>query len=237
MSKYYEKTKSNYSRDIDHLVTFNKNGLWIKENLKNKQRIISAAKPNGLNLIDVTIFHLDENSNLIEKIKSEEVNISENNWILKNVSIFKPENGLLQEKKIEVHKIKSIYNYEKINSLFKNFDTMSFLDLIVNYKQLINNGYNKIFLNQSLHSMLSLPFFLFLMTALASTLTLNTLKRSDNLKFIIVGLLITVMIFYFKDLSLALGQTDRIPLILAVWAPVIALSFFTFIGVLQINEK
>ena len=31
MSKYYEKTKSNYSRDIDHLVSFNKNGLWIKK--------------------------------------------------------------------------------------------------------------------------------------------------------------------------------------------------------------
>ena len=29
--KYYEKTKSSYARDIDHLVTFNKNGLWIKE--------------------------------------------------------------------------------------------------------------------------------------------------------------------------------------------------------------
>ena len=25
--QYYEKTKSNYARDIDHLVTFNKNGL------------------------------------------------------------------------------------------------------------------------------------------------------------------------------------------------------------------
>ena len=237
MSKYYEKTKSNYSRDIDHLVTFNKNGLWIKENLNDKQRIISAAQPKGFNLIDVTIFHLDENSNLIEKIASEEVDISENKWVLKNVSIFKPKNGLLQEKKINVYNIESIYNHEKINSLFKNFDTMSFLDLIINYKQLINNGYNKIFLNQSLHSMLSLPFFLFLMTALASTLTLNTLKRSDNFKFIIIGLLITVLIFYFKDLSLALGQTDRIPLVLAVWAPVIALSFFTFIGVLQINEK
>ncbi len=237
LSKYYEKTKSDYSRDIDHLVTFNKNGLWIKENLKDKQRIISAAKPKGLNLIDVTIFHLDKNSNLIEKITSKEANIKENKWILRNVSIFKPENGLLQEKKIELYNIVSIYNYEKINSLFKNFDTMSFLDIIINYKQLINNGYNKIFLNQNLHSMLSLPFFLFLMTALAATLTLNTLKRSDNFKFIIIGLLITVLIFYFKDLSLALGQTDRIPLILAVWAPVIALSFFTFIGVLQINEK
>jgi len=68
-------------------------------------------------------------------------------------------------------------------------------------------------------------------------LTMNTLKRSDNFKFTILGLIIAVIIFYFKDLSLALGQTDRIPLILSIWAPVIALSLFTFIGVLQINEK
>ena len=71
MAKYYEITKSSYARDIDHLVTFNKNGLWIKENLDTKQRIISAAKPDGINLIDVTIFHLDKKSNLIEKISSK----------------------------------------------------------------------------------------------------------------------------------------------------------------------
>ena len=34
MSQYYDKTKSGYSKDIDHLVSFNKNGLWIKENFK-----------------------------------------------------------------------------------------------------------------------------------------------------------------------------------------------------------
>ena len=28
-------------------------------------------------------------------------------------------------------KLESIYNYEKINSLFKNFDTMSLLDLVI----------------------------------------------------------------------------------------------------------
>ena len=114
---------------------------------------------------------------------------------------------------------------------------MSFLDLTLNYEKLQENGYNKSFLNQSLHTLLSLPFFLLLMTAVAAILTMNTLKRSDNFKFIIIGLVTTVLIFYFKDLSLALGQTDRIPLILSVWAPVIALSLFTFVGVLQINEK
>ena len=131
----------------------------------------------------------------------------------------------------------SIYNHEKITTLFKNFNTMSFLELVINYKNLIKNGYNKTSLNQSLHTLLSFPFFLLLMTGIAAILTMNTLKKSDNLKFIVVGLLVSVFVFYFKDLSLALGQTDRIPLILAVWAPVIALSLFTFIGILQINEK
>ena len=46
-----------------------------------------------------------------------------------------------------------------------------------------------------------------------------------------------VLTFYLKDLSLALGQTDRITIILAVWNPILALTLFTFIGVFQINEN
>ena len=64
------------------------------------------------------------------------------------------------------------------------------------------------------------------MTALASILTMNTLKKSDNMKFIIVGLIASIGIFYIKDLSLALGQTDKIPLILSIWAPIFAIKFF-----------
>ena len=75
------------------------------------------------------------------------------------------------------------------------------------------------------------------MTGLASILTMNALKKSNNFIYIIVGLISTVVIFYFKDLSIALGVTDRIPLILSIWAPVIALGLFISVGVLQINEK
>jgi lipopolysaccharide export system permease protein len=238
MSKYYEKTKSNYSRDIDHLITFNKNGLWIKEKISsNKFRIINADKPENYKLINVKIFHLNEKSNLLEKIISKNAEIKTNNWILRDVRLFKPINGILVEEKFKNYEIESIYNYEKINSLFKNFNTMSFLDLVTQYDNLKKNGYSEPFLNESLHSMLVLPFFLFLMTALAAVLTMNTLKKSDNFKFIIVGILTSVLVFYFKDLSLALGKTGRISLIFSVWVPVIALSFFIFIGVIQINEK
>ena len=96
MSKYYEKTKSGYSKDIDHLITFNKNGLWIKENLKAGPRIISADKPEGQSLVNVTIFHLDKNFNLLEKIVSKKVQIINNEWKLNDVEIFKEINGVVE---------------------------------------------------------------------------------------------------------------------------------------------
>ena len=63
MSKYYEKTKSNYSRDINHLINFNNNGIWIKENLENGYKDLSP-KYNNENLNNVLIFNFDENFKL-----------------------------------------------------------------------------------------------------------------------------------------------------------------------------
>ena len=67
MLQFYEKTKSQYARDIEHLVSFNKNGLWIKENLIDGKRVITATKPEGTNLIDVKIFQFDKNFLLKKK--------------------------------------------------------------------------------------------------------------------------------------------------------------------------
>jgi len=237
MVKYYEQTKSTYSRDIDHLVSINKNGLWIKENLDAGFRIVSADKTRNNFLTNVSIFNLDKRYNLKEQIYSEMADVSKKNWLLNDVKIIKFEDGLTSEKTLTTYSMFSKYDYEKITSLYKNFDTMSFLDLVLDYKELQDKGYNKAYLDQNLNSMLSVPFFLFIMTALASILTMNTLKKSNNFIFIVAGLIACVVIFYFKDLSLALGQANRIPLSLAAWVPIFAVGLFCSIGILQINEK
>ena len=237
MAKYYEQTKSDYSKDINHLVTFNNNGLWIKENLDRGYRIVTASKYGGKNLSDITIFNFNKNFELINKINSKSANIEKNEWLLKDVSILEVDDIEQKETQLSSTTINSIYTYDKIINLFKNFQTLSFVDLLINYEDLVNQGYNKIFLNQSLHSMLSMPFFLFIMTSLASILVMNTLKKSNNLKFIFVGIIFCVIIFYLKDLSVALGQTNRISLTLAIWIPVIVIGIISSIGILQINEK
>ena len=237
MMKYYEQTKSKFSRDIDHLISVNKNGLWIKENTLEGHRIVSADATRSNIVKNVIIFNFNTDNVLTSKIHSREADMSTNEWDLRDVFIHKFEGGISNQSSLESLSLVSKYNYHKISVLFKNFDTMSFLELLLNYNELQKKGYNKSYLDQNLNSMLSMPFFLFIMTSLASILTMSTLKKSNNFAFIVVGLIACVAIYYFKDLSLALGQTNRISLSLAVWIPVIAIGLFSSIGVLQINEK
>ena len=43
-----------------------------------------------------------------------------------DVEIFKVSQGVFKSKKIDQYLLNSIYDYERINSLFKNVDTLSF---------------------------------------------------------------------------------------------------------------
>ena len=65
MIKFYEETKAQYSKDIDHLVSINKNGVWIKEIYENNLRITTAKKVEKNFLHNVTIYELDKDTNKI----------------------------------------------------------------------------------------------------------------------------------------------------------------------------
>ena len=94
MSKYYEKTKGEFSRDVDHLASFNKNGLWIKENMKDGQRIISASNNSKNQLQDLILFNFDNNYILKNKIFSKSANVKTNQWILEDVIILEVDKGI-----------------------------------------------------------------------------------------------------------------------------------------------
>ena len=237
MIKYYETTKAKYSRDTDHLVSINKNGLWIKD-LNGQNLVITTAEVINDNYLEkVTIYTLDENNKLIERIESEKVDITNYEWIIEEARLYKFSDGPVEVVQKVDFTIISSYNLIKLNNIYKNLDTISFLSLITNYDDLIKKGYTKNLLNEKLHFFFSLPAFLILMVVLASIFTIGTMNKKQNMYFIFISIFTCVAIYYFKDLSIALAQTNKMSLELSIWIPVIALTLFCSIGILQINEK
>ena len=234
--KYYEDIKGRYDLDKSHLASINSNGIWIREKNGNSINIIKSERLEGNQLINISIYKFNENYILSSRIDALEAGISGNPWILQNGRKI----DFQKENKIEeflTFKFESTFNVEKLNSIYSNLDTISFFNLITNMESLIIKGYNPTLLTEKKHFYLSLPFFLVLMVCLASMFTLNTNDRRQNTYYILLSIIVCVVIFYFKNFSTALGTTEKIPIILSVWSPVIILSLFCSVGVMQINDK
>jgi len=237
MVKYYEKTKSNYSKDTDHLVTINRNGVWIKELKEKDLFVINAKKLDENSLLNLSINVISKDNMIKRRIESEKADISNNMWIISNPKIFDfDQDGNITISDKAFIEFNSFYNVEKLNNLFKNLDTISFFELVTESKKLISKGYEKSIISEKINSFLALPFFLSLMTILAAIFTINN-KNSNNINYLMIAVLTCAVIYYMKDLSVALGKSDRISTEISVWIPVIIIGLINSVGLLQINEK
>ena len=234
--KYYEDIKGKYDLDKSHLASINTNGIWIREKQGKNVNIIKSYKFEGDRLIDVSIYQFDKDNSLTSRIEASEAIISSNPWIIGNGFKVDFLNDGKKEEFLNLE-FESTFNNDKLNSIYSNLDTISFYNLVTNMDKLVSKGYNPKLLNEKKHFYLSLPFFLILMVLLAGIFTLNSNEKKQNTYYLLLSIVVCVIIFYFKNFSTALGTTERIPMIISVWSPIIILSIFCSIGVMQINEK
>tara|TARA_Y100000590_G_C15727785_1_gene1015871 strand:+ start:1147 stop:2235 length:1089 start_codon:yes stop_codon:yes gene_type:complete len=236
MVKYYEDVKGGYDLDKSHLASITNNGVWLKEKVGSETNFIKSKKIEDDFLLDVSIYKLNEENVLIERIEAKKANILNTPWVVEDgFKVVLGENG--SSEKFETLIFNSTFNKAKLNSIYSNLDTLSFYKIVTETDDLVEKGYNIKLLEEKKHYYLSLPFFLVLMVFLASIFSLNSNDKKQNIYYILLSIITCVVIFYFKNFSMALGATERIPLIISVWSPIIVLTLFCSVGIMQINEK
>jgi len=231
---YYTDLKNNYTNDNKYLAVVNDSGIWIKDEIDQSIVIIKSTniKKNFLN--DVIINQFDDNFNHLKTIQSAKIDISDKKWI-----IYHP---IISEKNISIKSTKNIFfnsNFDekKINSLFSNFSTLNLLELFNLKNDYESIGYSSDEISIHLLKLFSTPFFYSLMTILSATIMFN-IKRNKPLFFhILLGILISVIIYYLNFMFASLGITGKIPPNVAVLLPILFISIISIIGLIKINEK
>ena len=217
LQHYYIQIKNQFSDDKIYLAVINKNGLWIKDVVDDKISIINSSKINNNFLTDTFISTFDQEFNLVESISSNKIDIKKNEWLIYDATIFK--NNTSQ--KIDLIKFKSNFDQKRIESLFSNLSSLSLLKLIdlrKNYKSL---NYSTVEVDLQIYKITTYPIFLVIMTILSSIIMLNTKKTNSKVIMIIIGLFFSVVIYYINNLFNVMGSTEKIPLMVSVWTPII----------------
>ena len=233
LQHYYLQVKNQFSDDKLYLAVINKNGLWIKDVVNSQTSIINSSKIDNNFLTNTFITTFDENFNLIKSLKSDKIDIKDNEWLIYNPTIFKDNIG----KKTDLIRFKSNFNQKRIESLFSNLSSLSLLKLIdlrKNYKLL---NYSTVDVDIQIYKIATYPLFLVIMTILSSIIMLNTKKSSSKVLKIIIGLFFSVVIYYINNFFNVMGSTEKLPLMVSIWTPIIFLSLINLIMLVNINEK
>ena len=229
----YFDTKNSYSNDDKYLAVIKDSGLWIKDEIDNKIYIINADEISNNLLINVSIHEFDNNFQLVNLIISKKIDISSYEWILTKPSFFKGNKTTQLE---EEYLIKTHFDIKKINSLFDNLSTLNFsqlLELKDNYKSLGNSTRE---IDIHLHKLYSLPLFISIMTIFSSIIMFNNKRNTSIIFHLLLGILISVIIYYFSYLSYLMGENGKMPIILSTYLPIVILILIALIGTVRLNE-
>jgi len=230
---FYLEEKTKFTTDSKYLAVITKNGLWIKDEIDEKIYIVNSAKIENNFLINNFITEFNKDYEVIRNLKSDKINIQNIEWLAYDVKIYNKNNYEIKEQL----KIKTNFDYKRIQTLYSNLSSLSFYQLFElrkNYKKL---NYSLTEINLQFLKILSFPLYLFLV-ALFSSMIMFRVKRLHNTTFkISLGLFFSVIIYYINNFFMVMGSTERISLVFAIFIPLILLSIINSLMLNKINEK
>ena len=233
LKNLYLGLKSNYTEDKKYLAVITNNGLWIKDIYDKKILMINAGSFNNNELQDAYISEFDENFEIKRNIKSQKIDISDKEWIIKDAEIYIQNN----KKIVKSLKFNTNFDFELIQNLFSNMSSLSFLELIEmrkNYKKL---NYSLTEIDLQLLKLITFPIYFVLMFIFSGIIMMNTKTfKSKSLK-IIIGLFLSVIIYYINNFFFILGTSEKLNVIISVIIPLFFLSIINFIFIKNINAK
>jgi lipopolysaccharide export system permease protein len=231
---YYTDIKNNYSNDNKYLAVVNESGLWLKDQTEEGILIVKSSniKDNYLNNVIINQFDFDFNH--LKTIQSDKIDISNKNWIIQKPVITIA--NITSHNQLAIN-IKSNFDKNKINSLFSNFSTLNIWELFylkTDYEKL---GYSSNEVMIHLLKLISSPFLYGLMTILASIIMFNTNKINSLFFSMVLGILVSVSIYYINFMFVSLGNTGKIPNNLSIFLPIFFIFIINLFGLTRINEK
>ena len=208
----------------------------LRKKIQEKNTIIRSEYLENENLMNVTIYEFDENTNFLKRIEAKSANIISFEWNLKNVKII-DNNGKIVSDDLDNFSYTSTYDLEKIKSLYTNLDTISFWNIENEIKLLEERGYSTKEMESKLHRSLAYPFFLLSMVLLSGVFTLGISFKENNLSYVIITIISSVIIYFFNDFSLVLGKAEKLPVVISAWMPILIIFIFGSVGVMHANQK
>ncbi len=214
----FQQLKTENLKSKSSLATLAAEGIWFRQATVDTNYILHGAQivPRSMELRNAIVFRFNADGKFIQRIDAPTGYLFDKNWVFPEARSTGLEGFI---KKIDNLKLPTELTRENVQDSFAKPNTFSIWQL-PGFIQIIEKaGFSGVKHRIHLYSLLVSPLLLCAMVLFAGVFTLHKQRRGGGAIAIVLGVCFGFIIYFGSDLAHALGQSARIPPIMAACSP------------------
>jgi lipopolysaccharide export system permease protein len=221
MLNQFAQLEAKYVKGQASQLSISANGLWLRQGDQNAQSVVHALSVarQGEFLDDVIVFLYGANDHIQGRIDARSAQLMNGAWLLSDAWVSGPD-GI--PKHYDRYQARTTLTKDQIQESFAPPDTLSFWALPHFIQSAESAGFSAIRYRLYLYSLLTLPILLAAMVFMAASFSLKLSRQGGLGRVVLISALSGFGVYFFTDLTRALGQSAILPAWLAATAPAAA---------------
>lgn len=221
MLNQFSQLEAKYIKGQASQLSVSANGLWLRQGDQEAQSVIHAltVADQGVHLDDVIVFLYGPHDRVLGRIDARSAQLGQGAWVMKDAWVSGAD-GIPRH--YDNYPSKTTLTPQQIQESFAPPDTLSFWNLPHFIRAAESAGFSAIRYRLYLYSLLTLPVLLAAMVFMAASFSLKLSRATSLGRVVLISALSGFGVYFFTDLTRALGQTGILPVWLAATAPALA---------------
>ena len=217
----YSELEAKYVRGQASQLAISRNGLWLRQGDANQQSVIHALRvaDQGLRLEDVIVFLYGPDDRFEGRIDARSAVLETGAWTMKDAWVSGPEGRAVHH---PVYSLNTTLTPAQIQESFASPETISFWDLPYFIATARKAGFSAVRYVLYFDSLLVMPALFAAMVFMAASFSLRLARMGGLLRVILYSTLAGFGVYFFGNVTQALGESGILPTALAASAPAAA---------------
>ncbi|MBV9331255.1 MAG: LPS export ABC transporter permease LptG [Alphaproteobacteria bacterium] len=217
----FSSLEAKYIKGQASQLAVSENGLWLRQGDAREQSVIHAERvaDQGVHLEDVIVFRYGENDHFVGRISARSAQLHPGAWEFTDAWA---SDSAGTQKHFATTRLATTLTPSQIQESFAPPDTVSFWALPQFIRAAQNAGFAATRYQLYLYTLLALPILFAAMVFMAASFSLRVGRTGSVVQVVLTSALSGFAVYFFSEMTRALGQSGILPTALAATAPAAA---------------
>jgi len=214
----YEHLNNRVFHSMQESLSISPSGLWLREAKGDVHTILHVRHIDSQSqtLHNITLLKFHNKDQFMERIDAFKGRIDGETLILEKGWKASPNQ---YPESFETIQVETSFTYTSILDTGAEPYSISFWELPHFIDMMEKSGLSGVKYAMHWHTSISKVIWLCVMCLLAALCCLRSIRQRGTLLIIVASVGVAFLLYFFKDLTYALGSSGTIPIVLAAWAP------------------